>query len=309
MAGDGVLDIQPTTVAMVQTASLCDNPGYEKLRECLQNAKWVIGDEIHHLESDQWYSTLARMQAPWRIGLTATPHLVGPGLALIGMMGEIIAQIDILDLIERKVLVIPKIWFLDIRKPRLPKKMPWQEAYSKGIINNAERNTKLCEVAGIFKAEGKPAITLVRRINHGNMLTDLYNHKGIRSDFIYGEVTQKQREDILNRLKEGSLDHIVANVDAGMGEGVDIPWLRAVINATGMSGGGNKAEGDSGRQTIQLLGRTIRAYPGKKYADYVDVCDLTQRSLTKATLDRVKTLESEGYTPFIQYWRDYVPDL
>lgn len=304
MVGDGHLDIQPVTVVMVQTAASREKEGYEQLLAYLQGCECVIGDEIHHLESDQWFDFFASLDAPWRIGLTATPSLTGPGLALVGMVGDIIAKIDLLELIERRVLVIPRIWFAVCEEPKLPAKLPWQTAYSQGVVSNKARNELICRIAQVFKTECKPTITLVKRKNHGSLLTDMMNYQGIRAEFIQGEVKQGERDELLGRLEEGRIHNIVAIAET-MGEGTDIPFLRALINATGSRGGGNAQEGDTGRQTLQFLGRILRSHKNKAYCDYVDIADRHQKALASASHDRVSTLEAQGYSPFVKYWHHY----
>jgi superfamily II DNA or RNA helicase len=304
MYGDGNKDIQEITVVMVQSAALSQNENKADLHQFLTTCQLVVGDEIHHLESDQWFENFAKLKAPWRLGLTATPRLTGPGLALIGMVGDIVAKVDLIDLIERKVLVIPRIWFLPIKEPLLPKKTPWQTAYAQGVVQSKRRNEAICQVAATFKREGKPTITLVQRINHGELLTDMLCYSGIRAAFIKGAVEQSERDSILEKLKDGRLDNVVA-VASIMGEGTDLPFLRAMINATGTKGGGNTEDGETGRATLQFLGRIIRNFPGKSHADYVDVADLTHPHLIAASKARVATLQDQGYLPFIKYWQDY----
>lgn len=300
--GDGICDIRRVTVCMVQSVER-KKP---EVVEFLKSVKLLIGDEIHHLESDQWMDVFAMIPASWRIGLTATPSLEGPGLALVGMTGEIIHTVSVGELIERKVLVPPRIWFTQCKEPQLAKKLAYQAAYKAGITENAHRHKLLRDIAWTFKEEEKSCLTLVKRINHGEILADYFSHHGVRCDFVQGRLGQSEREDILGRLSDGDLDNVVA-ISSILGEGADIPWLRAIINATGTRGGGNALEDDTGRETIQILGRGLRSSPGKEYLDYVDVSDTTHKSLTTAALDRVQTLESQGYAEFIKYWHDYVP--
>lgn len=301
--GDGHRDIQKVTVCMIQTA----DQNYQELEFFLQSCDVLIGDEIHHLASDQWFDIFSRVYAPWRFGLTATPHLVGAGLNLIALTGDIIAEVDLLELIERKVLVLPRIWFLSIEEPKLPKSLKWADAYSRGVVLSAERNERIVQVAKVFKMESKPTLTLVKRVGHGDLLCDMLCHKGIRADQIQGKTPESERKDILRKLKEGFLDNVVATADI-VGEGTDLPFLSALINATGTRGGGDKSDNESGRVTLQILGRILRAFPGKHFCDYVDVSDFTHPKLKEASRDRVGTLQSEGYAPFIRYWSEYQPN-
>lgn len=304
LLGDGYRDIQYVTVAMVQTLSSLD----DWLAKYLHSIEFVIGDEVHHLQSDQWYDNFGRINAAWRLGLTATPGFHGPGLALQAMTGGIIHEVSMLELIERGVLVIPRIWFAKCTEPLLPKKMDYADVYKDAIVNNPHRNNLICDIAQVFKMENKPTLTAVKRVPHSEMLADMLCQKGIRTEVIRGAVKQSDRDKIMERLKSGELHHVVAVLET-VGEGSDYPFIRALINATGSKGGGNKLEDEeAGWQLIQFLGRGIRGYPGKTYCDYVDISDKTHKMVADASHTRVSTLEALGLTPFIRFWSDYQID-
>lgn len=295
-------DIQPITVAMVQSLYQNDHP---PIVEFLKRVKVVIGDEIHHLESSQWYDNFSKLDAPWRFGLTATPSFDGPGMGLVGMCGPIIYKIGAQELIDRKVIVQPRIWFYKFEDVPMDSKTPWQTAYANGIVANPRRNAALVRIARQFKIDGKCCITLVKRINHGDLLADMMTMAGISCKFISGKTANADREKWMGDLCAGRLDHIIAVVEI-MGEGADYPWLKAVINATGSKGGLRMHEGEeTGRQTVQVLGRTIRQFEGKSFADYVDVADFHHKSFKEASLARAETLEQQGYMRFVRYWHEY----
>lgn len=300
--GDSEFNLQEVTVGMVQSISL-----YEKdpsLAQWLEEVQVLIGDEIHHLESDQWFGRFGNIQAPVRFGLSATPNFEDSGMALLGMTGPIIYQKDVWELIDSGVLVRPRIWFYRCNLPELNPKLRYQSAYSQGIVANSVRNDGLILIARQFKTEGRGAVTLVKRINHGDLLTDLYCSHGIRTEFINGKVTQKKRNEIFDQLKFGQIDHVVAIAEI-VGEGFDVPWLDAFINATGSRCGGNAADGETGRQLIQFLGRIIRSYPGKMVADFVDIADFQHPQLKEASHARSRTLDAEGYDKYTNFWEHY----
>lgn len=303
--GEGESRPDFVTVVMIQTAHTnYRTKNHPDLTKLLSTCECVIWDEVHHLESDQWHDVSKSVPAPWRYGLSATPDFDGPGMILIGMAGDIIVDVSVQELVEREVLVPPRIWFMTVRTPRLPKKVPYQTAYAQAIVDNQERNDLAKQAAWVFKQEGKPLLTFVRHIRHGRLLADYFCYHGIRTEFLCGEHDSDTRESTLEKLWSRELDCVVGQVQC-FGEGQDLPQLRAVINATGGRGSGNKSEGESGRLTIQILGRGLRCFPGKLYFDYVDFADFTHPSLKRASVARVGTLEAEGYGPYINYWDQY----
>lgn len=304
--GEGICEIEPITVAMIQSLQQAIKSDNTEVLEFVKSCKLIVGDECHHLKSCSWNDVFSICDASWRLGLTATPSLSGPGMSLIGMVGKVLVDIPAVDLIAAGRLVPPRIWFCKFgEKSKLPKKTHYQTIYKDLIVNNVKRNELIKDVAKVFKEEKKSCLILVKRINHGEILADMLCYFGIKSDYLQGSVSEPDRKVMMEKLFDGRLDCVVATTEL-VSEGIDLPELRALINATGTRGGGNKSEDeDSGAQTLQILGRLLRKSEGKKYCDYVDIADRTHKSLIEASLDRVQTLEQEGYSVFVKHWHEY----
>ena len=124
--------------------------------------------------------------------------------------------------------------------------------------------------------------------------------------FVIPTGTGTQAEGIL--INDVEFKHYNDNEQATVsieGEGSDFPQLECLINATGGKGGGDASDsGETGRVTIQILGRGMRKHPKKKTFDYVDFLDNSHRFLKNASRDRISTLRSEGYTEFIDFWEN-----
>jgi superfamily II DNA or RNA helicase len=305
IAGDFDYEIRDISVVMVQTANNCDKPGREALKELIENAEVVIADEVHHLESDQWYNVFERLKAPYRFGLTATPNFSGPGMALQAQTGGVIYKISAKDLVDAKVLVPPRIWIAQVPKTEIPKETTYKQVYKQGVVNNVVTNSLLADIASVLVSQDKIPLILVKQINHGEMIEKLLKAKKISSVFISGRDETQVREDAMMKLEKREYKAVVANADI-MGEGVDYPFLRSLINATGTSGGGDGGEEDeTGRLTVQMLGRILRRQPGKEHSDYIDFMDTSHKFLKSAAKDRISTLESLGFGQFIKYWSEY----
>lgn len=309
--GDSESEIQEVTVAMMQTVAnvIADPEKNLPAYWFVKNAEVLIGDEGHHLSGPQFYSSFAFVSAQWRYLLTATPpNLHGEGMYLVAQTGPVIYEISAQELIKQGVLIPPRIWFVKYNNLSLPKSgLNWHAVYKNGVLNNPDRTAATTMVARQFASEKKPTLTLVVRVEHGQKLADAFEHAGVRTYFIRGSVTEKNRNKAFEALRLGELDNIVA-VSSIFGEGADYPWLRAIINATGTKGGGDSSEGDTGHLTIQFLGRGLRPYKDKPHFDYVDFFDDAHKNIKQATLARVRTLENEGYSRFVKYYSDYQDD-
>lgn len=307
--GDSVCDIRKVTIAMVQsTANVLKDPDRNpSAHEYVKSCGCVIADEGHRLEGREFYNTFQEVPARWRFILTATPRLEQEGLYLLAHTGSVIYRITPQQLIESGVLVKPRIYFVKYDQELQPKKTPWQQAYVAGVVQNQARNAATAGVAQAFAAESKPTLLLVHRIEHGKVLQGLIEARGVKTAFIHGKVSQTDRDRIFEKLWVGQYQTVIA-IASTVGEGTDLPKLLAVINATGTKGGGDSSDGDTGRDTIQMLGRGLRSSPGKSKFDYVDFVDTSHKTLTSATSARVNTLEEQGYSQYIKYWSEYVPD-
>jgi superfamily II DNA or RNA helicase len=299
--GDQRTDYRDVTVAMVQTLDRRTHDDFLRTRNVL------IADEVHLSTGDQWQKNLQAIHAHWRFGLTATPQTGGTGMHLLAHTGKIIVEKTAKELIEAGVLVRPRIWFFQNAEPKLSKTLPWRAAYRQGITDNPYRHELTKRAVCTFRVEEKPTLCLVAHLNHGRILCNYFTHDSVRVEFIHGGVKKPQRVDILGRLCDKKLDCVVAQCET-IGVGTDLPPLRAVINATGFHGGGSSSDGDLGRDSVQYIGRLLRAYPGKEYGDYVDFVDSCQKRLADASLTRLSVLEDEGYASYINYWSSYIPE-
>lgn len=298
--GDSEVDYQDITIAMVQS---CSN---NKHLDFLLTRQVVVCDEVHILQnSELWFSQVTSCPAAWRFGLSATPCDYGIGLALLAATGRIVYEILPEELIQRGVIVRPRIWIASITQPDICKLKSWRDVYGSGIVENEKRNQEIVNIAKVFSLEGKSCLVLISRIKHGETLIDLLNKQNISCAFIRGSVDETERQQILDDLKNGVISTVVATAPT-LGEGTDLPWLRALINGTGSKCGGDSTkEYETGRMTIQILGRGLRACPGKEVVDYVDFADCTHKFLKKASRDRLATLEDEGYGGQVNFWQAY----
>lgn len=305
LIGDGQKQIEDVSVCMIQSSQLMNLPNYEQVKDYLLSCKFIIADEAHRVQADQWCEVLSQIEAPWRLGLTATPVTSGVGMSSEGLLGHVLVDLPAIKLIEKEVLVPPRIWFARPEKAKISKGAKWPTIYKEGIVEHVKRNEMIKDVCLRLKQDNKSVLVLVNRIGHGETLTDLLNYFGIRTEFMRGAVKEEDREKMFEMLYSGKL-HCIVSIASLVAEGLDMPDLRAIVNATGSRGGGDRSEDeDAGAQTLQILGRVLRKAPGKFYADYVDFVDNSNKKLLRATQDRINTLESEGYGPLMEYFDQY----
>lgn len=308
--GDSLYDPADVVVGMSQTLSAMLQNKDERFN-FLRDFQLVIGDEVHHLESGQWYNIFSEIAAPIRVGLSATPTDGGYGMYLEAQTGPVIIDIPSTELLERDIIVQPNVWFATIDAPALGKREVSRDVYDKGIVYNTPRNEMVCHIAKILIADRKPPLILSSRLNQVAILCEMLESSGVRVGKITGSVKYAEREEMLSGLRTGSVQAIVGMTSI-LGEGISIGDIRSIVNACG-SKGGSSTDSDSGRQIIQILGRGLRRskaseyLPDKTAFDYVDFLDLHHKSLREASLSRLTAIEGQGYGKFVRRWNDYVP--
>ena len=275
---------KPTiVVATVQTYKLLDY---------ISHSEWadiIILDEAHHLSHRRgmFANVLDGTQAPVRIGLTATPPKEGRELLVIeGWLGPIIGEFTYSEGVEAGILAKPLIDLIAV---------PWSDSigdlsrykdiYRKGIVENRVRNRLIIEEASKSIAKGHSVLILTAdETDHGKrlqaMAEDVFD---LDIPFVYGKVNKKIRQQLQDDLDAKKLLAVIAN--KVWVEGMDVPSLNHVINATG---------GLRERRTLQILGRGSRAIAGKstfKLTDFLDPYNF----LARHTVARLIVYAEEGW--------------
>jgi superfamily II DNA or RNA helicase len=182
----------------------------------------IIIDECHHSVSKTWSAVLEYCNDVPRIGFTATPErLDGSGLV---------------DLFDKLVIGKSTKWMIDnywLSKPiHLRPPSPLDKANLKTIMGDYDKKTMseimkkhvVCGNVVKYYREffnGKPVIVFCCTIDHAEQMTTAYKNDGWNAEIIHGKMTTKQRDEVMNAFRDGSLNQLVS-VDL-IGEGVDVP--------------------------------------------------------------------------------------
>jgi superfamily II DNA or RNA helicase len=280
--GDGVVDIQPVTVATIQTTSralgikipkteagdLDKEPAEVTAREQIRSIKkkvhetpLVFFDECHHLPASTCYSIAMKTEAAcFRFGLSATPYRSDrQDLMIEAAAGGKIVKIDSSFLIKRKFLVPPRIHFFPMPPTMKTRKfVRYQTIYQNEIVDNEYRNRFIAELADRFAAEHRTVLILVSQVKHGE------NIKTFLPDAVLltGQNKSDFRTETLDALRATEQKIVIATTLAD--EGLDIPTLEVLVLA-----GAGKSE----TRALQRIGRALRKTKEKKEATVIDFFD------------------------------------
>jgi len=249
----------------------------------------VIIDEAHHVTAGSSYTKfLEKIDAPIRIGLTATPPQKGSHAELVaeGYLGPVIAELTIEKGMEMGIIAKPVIDLIPVPYvSRIGELKSYRDIYREGVIDNKVRNNLILQYALDEVDNGKSVLILTgKETDHGKILRrlarDIY-----REDipFLYGSTSKEDRMDSKELLKSKELKCAIANII--WYEGINIPPIDIIINAEG-----GKASG----KTLQKVGRGLRTSEGKTHLVIVDFLDPYKYSSHHCVL-RLITYAEQGW--------------
>jgi superfamily II DNA or RNA helicase len=308
--GDDVKDIQPISVAMIQSLSSCfvtgrrkkvtengvakevfimDSPEVlqekEKVLDYIKSAQCIITDECHHVPSDSFSMVLKKAEnAFYRLGMSASPWREDNADLLIeAHQGKILIDVSASRLIKENFLVPPLVQLYLFKHPRKSRdNMKYFEIYDREVVNNSERNKVIVEAALKASGEGKTVLIAIQKVEHGEILERMLKGVDDTAIFVYGESESEIRRDVLKELNERKRKIVICTTI--FGEGIDVPTLDVLINAKAAA---------SSVDSFQLIGRVLRKPTGKNKAYLVDIFDSGCRFLEAHAKARERIYKTE----------------
>lgn len=273
IVGDSKCDIQPITVATIQTVAQALNMhldpdallyGVDKVKnyerkqaicQMMADAEVVFIDECHTVASDTAFTAVAGAKnAVSIIGLSATPWRDdGTDLLIEAACGPVVFKKSASELIAEGWLVQPDVWVCNLPDPQDKNPARNAEDYAKmydaWVTHDEWRHSYIASLANHHTAKGDVVLVLVRRVPHGERLQELIPG----SLFMNGELSSKKRDEILDKTRTGEIRCLIATSLAD--KGLDVPRLNTLILAGG---------GKSSTKALQRIGRVLRPENGDK---------------------------------------------
>jgi superfamily II DNA or RNA helicase len=257
LAGDGILDIQPVTVAIVNTA--------KKYLETLSVAfGQIVVDECHRVPASLFTDVVSAFDSHYMLGLSATAFRREDGMTplIYTYMGDRVHAVDGRMLAASGAVVRPEL----LQRPTGFAHF-FQGEYAKLIKALAADGKRNCQIAadiGTIVRQGHQGTILVvsDRVAHCQILAELMAEQGVAALVLTGQTTADKRAQIVEDVQAGGVAVLVATLQL-IGEGFDCPGLTTLVLATPI-----KFEG----RLLQVVGRIMRPAEGKKarVIDYVD---------------------------------------
>jgi superfamily II DNA or RNA helicase len=238
----------------------------------------ILVSNCKHEGSSSILHIIEHSPATVRYGLDATPFEKGDKLNELMIkkhMGSIIYDLDTKQLVDRNILVRPRINMIEINS-NVGDMTVYAQIYAEGIVNNTRRNKVIQYIAG--KLTGRILI-LISHIAHGKILQTLIPN----ALFLHG--TSDDRHQVLHDFNNA--DNCILIGSTILDEGIDF--------SNGIHGLIVASAGRSFRRTIQRLGRALRRND-QGYVDVFDFLDKGNKYLHRHARMRKRHYELEGHT-------------
>lgn len=281
MLGDGIYDLQPITVCIIDSLRNRIKYDPEFLKFISANEVMII-DECHNASaSESLLEVISNIPGMFRFGFSATPlkHDRLSDLRLIGITGKILYEVTNDQLIEMGHSARPEVRLITLKDhSKSSWELDYQEAYKELIVENSIRNRHICKICDSHA--NSVILILVSRVKHGKLLHKLMPG----SHFIYGNSSKEARDEFIGMMNTKPGIYIVNKI---FDEGVDVPAINVQIFACG---------GLSDNRQLQRIGRGLREKKsGENKVILYDFIDDTNRYLLKHSAARVDVYVREGF--------------
>lgn len=275
---------KPVVVASVQTLS---RPA--RMRRFLDagGAQRVIADECHHYASPTFRGVLEQLgcfdssSGTRAVGFTATLAR-GDNVGLGDIWEDVVATRSLPWMIERGYLVRPE--GISVRIPDLDLRSVRRSAgdYQVGQLGAAVQQSSLAQVLPRVYAEhaaDRPGIVFTPTVAVATQVAASMNAAGISTAVVSGQTPRDERLKIYEDFRTGAVQ-VLANAQV-LVEGYDAPWASCVVMARPTQ---------SQPTYIQMVGRVLRPFPGKRGALVLDLVGASQDNRLRTLVDLDSTL-------------------
>lgn len=265
-----------------------------KSRGCPENIDLLIIDEAHACAGIHAYRDI--MAGKYVIGLTATPYSKGLGKKYDSLGGPLFEKVviaaKIQDLIDQGFLVSADVWAP--ADPDLTGVKITAGDYNEEQLGEAMDKATLVGdiVSHWFKiANDTATVVFATNISHSKHIVEQFIRAGVTAEHVDCYTEDSERIAILERVTSG-ITKVISNVSI-LAEGWDFPACKTLILARPTK---------SLIRYLQMAGRVLRPYPGKKVACIIDHSGVVKRlgfpwDYFGQHLDDGKPKESDGSVP------------
>jgi superfamily II DNA or RNA helicase len=204
----------------------------------------IVVDECHHGVARTWKRLIRELQERCPniklLGLSATPTRSAEKEqpAFWGLFDSIVHEVELLDLIQRRVLARPKVEVINtgFEFSATPREKAGFEQFNdlpvslvKRICEDEGRNNRVISTFVDQKSEWGSTLVFAATVEQGRYITRRMKELGVTAGEVYGDTPELKRKLVLQAFRKKKLQAIV-NVGL-FTEGTDIPGVETVFLA------------------------------------------------------------------------------
>lgn len=250
--GDGKYDIQPVTVAIINSAR-------KHLQELPQHFGQIIFDETHKIPAMMSCEIVKAFDCKYMLGLSATPYRRDQLTRLIHWyIGPLVHKIDPVELQNTGSVLIPEIRTRETG-------FNYQKLLSLIVVDEDRNNMIVQNIISEVREHPKgTALVVSDRVEHCLSLAGVLASRkpGLSVKVLTGQLKSKERKALVEDIRVGKVKVVIATIQL-IGEGLDVLGFSSLFLATPIKFSG---------RLIQVVGRILRPQDGKKPRVY-DYCD------------------------------------
>lgn len=253
---------------------------YKKGNKLMNSVKMCFVDEAHRVgatdngEPNRTYEilmSLSKIENIYGLSATAQMRTDKSDIYQIASMGDLLANIDPIELVEKGILALPKIKFILIPPENFRRKKKGENSlnyyrlkYEKMIIHNDRRNRlAIKEALRMVVSEKRQVIMFCKEVDHLRELYRLFFQFLDHFEIFFSHGQDPEKDDKINRFKAGGIDILIATTKL-VGEGLDVRPLSGIVYLIG-----EKSESE----LAQAIGRAMRKYKDKFDCKIIDFAD------------------------------------
>lgn len=257
LVGDGKFDLEPVTIAIVNSAR-------KRAEELVPFFGHLIVDECHRVPASLFTDVVSKFDCHYLLGLSATAFRSDDEMTklIYYFMGDQIHQVNQEELKATGAILAPQV-IRNTTTFTYGYKGDYH-ALIKALVSHEGRNMQILQDIMAIVGEPEPGTVLVvsDRVSHCQLYVDKLQGNGVKAELLCGQISAESRGAIVEAVRKGEVEVLVATLQL-IAEGFDCPGLSTLFLTTPISFEG---------RLLQVIGRIMRPAVNKRARvfDYID---------------------------------------
>lgn len=256
--GNGKFNIQPFTVATIQTAR-------NRLDKLVQAFGHIVVDECHRAPASTFQDVVTSFDAKYLTGLSATPYRNDGLDRIINLtLGDVVHRVDPDLLRDTGAILKPEVITVKTEFSFAGDASNEYPLMMTAVAEDRGRNNLIAEcVRGELEQNSGTLLLVADRTAHLFALAELLQEQGVDVAVLTGKTPAVERETLVEDLNAGKIK-VLASTASLIGEGFDCPGLSTLFLCSPI-----KSKG----RLVQIMGRILRPADGKRprLYDFIDI--------------------------------------